>query len=217
MIASRCVCAAGVLWLLTVSAGTATPAARVIVRAYNTYGVSSRDIGTASLTVQALLSTIAIDARWRNCRVVGGPSGDAVDQCGDPIATNEVIVRVVGALRPPGPETVLGDSFIDPVLRTGTLATIYADRVLALSRSLDVDRGTMLGRAGAHEIGHLLLGTDRHSGFGLMRGAWSRRTILQNRGDDWLFTYQQGLDMRSALDARLIAGPAQIVRSERQE
>jgi hypothetical protein len=215
--ASRCVCAAGMLSLLAVSASTAGPASPVIVRAYNTYGVPSREMRTAALTVQRVLSMIPIDMRWRNCGVVAAPVVHAVDQCDDPVARNEVIVRVVAALIPPEPDAPLGDSFIDPVLGTGTLATVYADRVLALSRALDVDHGTLLGRAVGHEIGHLLLGTRRHSGFGLMRALWSRHTILENRSGDWLFTYHQGLAMRSALDARLLARPAHSIRSEQQK
>jgi hypothetical protein len=78
--ASRCVCAAGVLSILAVTVSPAAPAAGVIVRAYNTYGVPSRDIHTASQTVQLLLSTIAIDTRWRNCRVAGRPPHEA-DPC----------------------------------------------------------------------------------------------------------------------------------------
>jgi hypothetical protein len=217
MVASRCVCAAGMLSLLAASTTTAGPTTAVIVRAYNTYGVSSLDIRTAARTVKRLLAIIPIDMKWRNCRVVGDPVATPVDECNDPVARNEVIVRVVRAMGPPEPDAPLGDSLIDPVLGSGTLATIYADRVLALSGSLDVDRGTLLGRAVAHEIGHLLLGSRRHSESGLMRGLWSRHTLLENRGGDWLFTYQQGLAMQSALDARLLARPAHAVRSDRQE
>jgi hypothetical protein len=188
-----------------VSGSPAATGGDVIVRTYNTYGVSGPDILTASRTVRALLSTVAINAQWRDCRIAGRPSSDAADHCGDPVAPNEVIVRVVGAVQSSEPESALGYSLIDPVLRTGSLATIYADRVIALSRTLDVDRGTMLGRAVAHEIGHLLLGSERHSGFGLMRGIWSTHLILENRGEDWLFTRQQGLAMQSALSARQLS------------
>ncbi len=39
----------------------------------------------------------------------------------------------------------------------------------------------ILGHAAAHEIGHLLLGSNSHSPQGLMRARWSRQD-LQNAG-----------------------------------
>jgi hypothetical protein len=212
---SRCVCA-GVLSMMMASVSHAAADGAVVVRAYNTYGVSAPDIEAAFRTVQALLSTIDIETRWRNCRIVGRPSTVPADPCSDPLAPNEVIVRVVGAVRPTEPDAPLGYSLIDPVLKTGSLATIHADRVATLSNRLEVDRGTMLGRAIAHEIGHLLLGTHRHSGFGLMRGPWSTHAIVENRGADWSFTRQQGGEMQSALQARARSAQA-AVRSAQQE
>jgi hypothetical protein len=35
-----------------------------------------------------------------------------------------------------------------------------------------VSKGQILGHAVAHEIGHLLMGTNSHSSRGLMRGNW---------------------------------------------
>ena len=36
-----------------------------------------------------------------------------------------------------------------------------------------VSKGQILGHAVAHEIGHLLMGTNSHSSRGLMRGNWN--------------------------------------------
>ncbi len=47
--------------------------------------------------------------------------------------------------------------------QAGTLATIYEDRVESLATEAHVDSGRLLGRAIAHEIGHLLLGTASHA------------------------------------------------------
>ena len=68
----------------------------------------------------------------------------------------------------------LGDSLVDTRLRGGALATIYVNRVATLAGRCDVDVQTLLARAVAHEIGHLLLGTSAHASSGLMRAAWSQ-------------------------------------------
>ena len=44
----------------------------VIMRTYNNYGLPSPEVQTASHTVRGLLSSVDIDARWRNCRASAG-------------------------------------------------------------------------------------------------------------------------------------------------
>jgi hypothetical protein len=180
----------------------------VVMRTYNTYGLPAADVRTASRTVRRLLWFVDIDVRWRNCVIAGRSSELATDACADPMAANDIIVRLLGGVTPPpGLDTTLGYAYVDPVLKTGSLATIDVERVVDLSRALAVDCGTLLGRAVAHELGHLLRGSQDHSELGLMRGNWSASTIVENRPSDWRFTPEQGLDMRSGLDARLLAAP----------
>ena len=61
----------------------------------------------------------------------------------------------------------------------GVLATIYFDRVMWLAHEAGTDSRVLLGRAIAHELGHLLLATTTHGPVGLMRAHWS-----QGRHDD---------------------------------
>src|ERR1044071_1040630 len=187
----------------TIAAGPlAAPTRTVILRTYNVCGLPARDVQTAARTVSALLSTVAIETQWRNCAIVGRARESTSDACNDALTPNELIVRLVaGAEVPSASSSTLGYAFVDPVRKTGSLATIYADRVVDLSRALDVDRGTLLGRAIAHEAGHLLLGSQAHTAFGLMRGLWSSSAILENREGDWMFSAEQGAGMRLGLDA----------------
>ena len=53
----------------------------------------------------------------------------------------------------------LGDAMLDRHTGTGVLATIYVDRVEWLARQAGADSRALLGRAIAHELGHLLLAT----------------------------------------------------------
>ena len=80
----------------------------------------------------------------------------------------------------------LGFVLVDVNERRGSLATVYSDRGAALSRRAGVDAAELLGRAIAHEIGHLLLGTDRHGSRGLMRASWSGADLRRNLATDWL-------------------------------
>jgi hypothetical protein len=67
------------------------------------------------------------------------------------------------------------------------LATVCADLVRTVSREAHLDYQLLLGRAIAHEIGHLLLDTNRHADSGLMRAGWSNAELRGNARDDWSF------------------------------
>ena len=58
---------------------------------------------------------------------------------------------------------------------------------------------TLLGRVTAHEIGHLLLGDNRHSADGIMRAVWSTRLLQHATRSDWLFTRDQAVAIQQAL------------------
>jgi len=160
-----------------------------------------------------MLSSVAIATIWRNCRIVGRRSAEEVDPCTDKIGVNELIIRVVGGTHEDAEAGApLGYSSIDGRLRMGTLATIFADRVSAVANALYIDRGTLFGRAVAHEVGHLLIGEAGHPASGLMRAYWSGHTLIENRAEDWIFSSEQGQLMRMALVGRTVAAAPRIVQ-----
>ncbi|MEO5822443.1 MAG: hypothetical protein ABIT71_18195 [Vicinamibacteraceae bacterium] len=52
----------------------------------------------------------------------------------------------------------------------------------------------ILGRVTAHEIGHLLLGTNSHAPTGLMQATWD---LKRRHPSDWQFTSANAAKMRS--------------------
>jgi hypothetical protein len=61
------------------------------------------------------------------------------------------------------------------------------DRVQAIAQRTSIPSGSLLGRAIAHEVGHLLLGTNAHAPRGLMREIWTDAELALERREDWLF------------------------------
>jgi hypothetical protein len=106
-----------------------------------------------------------------------------------------------GAGLTPGGQA-MGSSLIDTTHRTGSLATLYLDRVEALASSSGVSAAVVLARALAHEVAHLVLGTNEHGTSGLMRPLWSRAMLRTDAEDRWVFTAEEGTRMRAALGAR---------------
>ena len=184
---------------------------QLVVRIYDAAGVAPGDMDRACASVSAILTRVGIEPIWRPC------PGTV---CTEIVTPDEVVVRIVrsGSESPNGS---LGYSMIDKSTRAGTLATIYDDRVHALAAESHLDEGLLLGRAMAHEIGHLLLGTSNHSGFGLMRGRWLSDELQRDRQADWVFTSWERADLRHQLVARarqpmLPASVAAELAQERQ-
>jgi hypothetical protein len=179
--------------------GQATVGRTLVVRSYNTMGVSLTTLEHAELTVQGLLESAGISSGWRNCHTPDGPSARSRDLCDDVLDASEVIVRIVRTPRTIADPEALGYSYVDPYRRQGTMATVFADRVRSLAPTLRIDEGTLLGRAITHEVGHLLLGTLEHSETGLMRGTWN--TPSRSR-TNWLFSSAEATRMHEGLAAR---------------
>jgi hypothetical protein len=186
----------------------------LVVRIYDNVGVPAGEMASARAAAEGILEHTGIGVTWREC-VSGERQGHrAYPACQvlGPLAPAEIIVRVVAA--PPGHAAgSLGFSIVDLQQRSGTLATVFADRVHALSALGGTDRGQLLGRAMAHEIGHLLLGTTQHADRGLMRGVWTTIDLQKDRPWDWALSSEEGVVMRRTLATRLrrTEQPAAIV------
>jgi hypothetical protein len=92
------------------------------------------------------------------------------------LAGTEISVRLARLPAEPNGHGMLqlGYSLVNTQAGAGTLATMFVDRVEWLASQAGADAATVLGFAIAHEIGHLLLGTNAHAASGLMRAVWSR-------------------------------------------
>jgi hypothetical protein len=179
----------------------------LVVRTYDSAGVSSRTLERAHDSARATLAAIGIEPIWRPCLASG---------CVSKLEADEVEVRLVTAT-PLSERGSLGYAAIDVAQRAGTLATVYVNRIDTLARQADVDPGILLGRAIAHEIGHLILGTTTHARFGLMRATWKTDELRREMPLDWIFSGEQGAEMRVRLAARAdsIPLPESIVASAR--
>ena len=176
--------------------------ARVQVRVYDGAVMPVADQSVALRAAAGVLAAAGIDITWVEC----GRSGSAMNpaECDAPLAQDELAVRLpsLPAVITAHGELSLGYSLVDVPASAGALATVYVDRVEWLARQAGVDGATLLGHAIAHEIGHLLLGTNAHGAAGLMRAIWSRGELRRDDPADWLFTPAESLAMRRALERR---------------
>lgn len=167
------------------------------IRIYDSAGVTPSDRTAALKTAGAILSRADLDATWIICT----PARDGRPQpgCDTSPASHELVVRLTHS-SPTAEDNsrAFGYSLIDATTATGTLSTVFVDRVDWLASTGKAARAEVLGRAIAHEIGHQLLGSNEHSVRGLMRETWTADELTRNRAEDWQFSSAQ----RVALHAR---------------
>jgi hypothetical protein len=173
-------------------------AVQLTVRVYDMAMVPAADQTAALRAAAGVLAVAGINTAWVTCG-----SSTAVGGCERPLAGGEVSVRLARLPAAPNDGLLqLGYSLVNTQAGEGRLATVFVDRVEWLARPAGADSPTLLGLAIAHEIGHLLLGTNAHAASGLMRALWSRHELQHARNSDWLFLPAEASRMRTALAAR---------------
>ena len=188
---------AAVLACTTVFAAALSPvraqgdSRQLAVRVYDFSALSQPVRTTAVDEARAIVADAGVNASWHDCT----RSESCAPEAG------ELVIRVVREFGAPGTEwrRALGYSVIDPVAGTGTLATVYVNRVEDSAHHAGADLGLLLGRAIAHEVGHLILHTNEHGEQGLMRAIWTEQEMARNTPGDWVFASPERRQIRAAL------------------
>src|SRR5688500_9763944 len=183
----------GAVAIVAVLAGTGLAAAgraavipdAVVIRVDDNAGSPASDRMRAIARAREILARAEIDAEWLDCPARGVKAAWA---CAAPLGWSELVVRLSRAPARDGNAKALGSSVIDARTGVGTFATVYVDRVEVVAQQGRTDVSTMIGRLMAHEVGHLLLGTNDHTNSGLMRELWTLAELTRNSAQDWTFS-----------------------------
>jgi hypothetical protein len=176
----------------------------VEVRVYDTAVVPAADQTVALRAATGVLAAAGIDVSWLVC---GRDVSAQPTPCDARLGPAEMAVRLVrlGGTPSPRGRLSLGYSLVDMAVAGGTLATVYVDRVEWLASRIDgCESALVLGFALAHEIGHLLLGTNTHAEAGLLRAVWSRTDLQRKDPADWHFTGAESVAIRRAIRQRQV-------------
>jgi hypothetical protein len=184
----------------------------VTIRIYNYAAVPAEQLAAARAAADGIFQETGISLQWIDCRVPGAAMGAA---CAGPLGEREFVLRLLESPNPnsnPNPSSstnpnhdkrlALGRSLLDVETHGGVLITIDPARTAAVAAQAGANSTLVLGRAMAHELGHMLLGTPRHADTGLMRAVWSQRELRENTASDWHFSLREAGAMRHGLAVR---------------
>jgi hypothetical protein len=161
----------------------------VTIRVYDLYGLSPQ------VRQEALaMASEALDHAGVQAIIVDCSPRPAAAACKTSVAEGELVLRILR--HPRDGAHVLGEAVVGGA---NTIATIYAAAIAERSRRHGVPLARVAGRVAAHEIGHLLLGSNAHASHGLMRPSWDLQQL--HRGD-WDFTREDAATIRRRLSQR---------------
>jgi len=104
--------------------------------------------------------------------------------CGGSPDWSSVLLRIV-------PHAAANTRHNQLAFSTGPYITVDYSRVKEVANRAGVHVDRMLGCVAAHELGHVLLGSNSHSSSGIMVGSWTRRELKEiNDMNIWFLPFQ---------------------------
>ena len=176
---------------------------RITVRVFNYAQVSPVTQQHAQEIAARIFYRTGIKTSWLECSLSSEGKYTAAD-CEQPAEASDLILRLV----PVSAATVaqFGNATLgiaaQPEKGTHASASVFYDRVEQVARGGAAARAVILGHAMAHELGHLLLGSNSHSPVGLMRAQWSRLDFRHASAGELVFRPHEAVFIRDQVRRR---------------
>ena len=182
----------------------------VAISVFNDSGISAELLKQAEKVSSHVFGEAGIHVDWINCSPGNEAPGGKV-ACGQAIPQHLHlhIERRSLNLR----DSILGISYLASD-GTGFQADIFYDEIEKLRQETFLDPAILLGHVAAHEIGHLLLGTNSHSSGGIMRAHWTMEELARANNGLLLFTKSQSHRMTEKLCVAMASGEWPSVSSK---
>lgn len=180
-------------------AGEPDSSAAITVLVDNYTQASPAVLAGAEREASRILGEAGVRAVWLECPM---QQSAAIEQgpCQKEPEATDIRLRILPApIRNQFQHSVFGFA-VHPVL-----ASVYYEYAERRARSDDAEfeAPIILGCVIAHEIGHLLLGSNSHSSTGIMQPQWDRKQVRQIMMGRLLFTPGQSKFMREAARTRM--------------
>jgi hypothetical protein len=157
----------------------------------------------AETVAKKILQEVGVDTLWVVCFDGSTWSRDAActNVRGPMVLTLNVVPSSMSqAFQLKG--DVLGRATEDGEKGFTRIAWIFNDPINSFAVERELSVAQLLGHVFAHELGHLLLGANSHSGMGLMHAKWSRRELFAADQGRLFFSASESSRIQKAVLAR---------------
>lgn len=145
---------------------------RIVVNLYDIVGLRPEIREEMKRETSRIFLQAGAELEWVECEVAGKPLNLA--ECAQPQGAARLMLQLI-----PGTNKRNPKSSGVAVIQHGSsvYACLYPERVRDLARDANWEFGDLLGHAAAHELGHLLLDSAKHSPAGVMRARWETEDL----------------------------------------
>jgi len=173
---------------------SASPKLTVLV--YNAAQVPAGVLRNASEEASRIFRHAGIASRWVDCF-----QAELTHTCRRLAGRETLVARIVAkAGQFPGTDA-FGNAFVSADGQ-GTYSTVFYDRIERMHAERHTGLAALLGHVLAHEVGHLLLGSNAHAQSGIMFANWQSRELRQLVMGHLLFSADQAANLRARLRNR---------------
>jgi len=176
------------------------PRTMLRVRVNNYTQASPLIVARAEREAGRILGEAGLRMVWLDCPMEHY-GGVPVQQnpCLEPLEATDIVLRVLPErAQNKFQDTVFGFAVV-PIF-----ASVYYDYALRSAKrdNDEFEVPVILGCVIAHELGHLLLGSNSHSGSGVMQPQWGRKQVQQALTGGLLFTHAQSKRIQAEAEKR---------------
>ncbi len=161
---------------------------QVTINLYNDARVPEPVLTEARLEAANIFRRAEVQIMWIDCSS-SHTLGTSDPACDNPRGPSHLALRIV-PWSFKSSDSVFGVAFLSPE-GEGTYGNVFYDSVEKLHAEWRTGIASVLGHVMAHEIGHLLLGTNAHSRTGIMCSNWHGKELKSISMGTMIFTPPQ--------------------------
>jgi hypothetical protein len=187
------------------------------IRVYNYAHTPPTTLAGAKQEVTIIFREAELETEWLDCPL-SMAEFESYPACQQAWGRADLTLRILPrsmAERDPSGDDTLGFALPGQALTPGRVANVFYHRVEELARKGQYFEFQILGKAIAHEIGHLLLGSIGHSATGIMKAKWNREDLTPTSLGSLRFTSQQASLIKREVLSRITRYEDTSVSSER--
>jgi hypothetical protein len=167
---------------------------KVTVLVHNYAHLPKQILSDAKDRASLIFHKAGVEVEWADCPLKDeDPS--LYPECPATVDASQLFLRILP--KTAGKMQDGGQAFV-----AARIANIFWNRVEEQAQRLNVSAARVMGHTVAHELGHLLLGSNSHSSVGIMTARWDAPTMTRICQEGLYFNSQQSELIRSEMKKR---------------
>ena len=176
---------------------------KVTVLVHNYAHLPKQILSDAKDRASLIFHKAGVEVEWADCPLKDeDPS--LYPECPATVDVSQLFLRILP--KTAGKMEDGGQAFV-----AARIANIFWNRVDEQAQRLNVSASRVVGHTVAHELGHLLLGSNSHSPVGIMTARWSPQVLARICQEGLYFNQQQSELIRSEVRNR--KGQSKVVEN----